>query len=216
MWNIDSEVEGWERSFTMPYFEVRERLYEIAFGDVESLGFDAVFQHVDDKVMSEVEGLSDFWVVPVDDDDWISPRLSESLRRFKSDEPMCHWGAWRFDQTSISKGRPELKVDFRSGLDMVRSCAYAVRPSLGREVMTDHGKTRGISGASLGGAHSFYTRTPASTTVLKYRPMNGIDVFKMWAGMLLLPEYDVPCEFSKKILLLKDLFKECRPRRSLL
>lgn len=213
---IDRKIRLWNSVFTMPYFDVRRRLYDIAFGDIESLGFDLVFRQINDKIMSDVERLSGYWIVPIDDDDWISPFLPSLFRKFESNDKMCHWGIWLWPQDSISMGRPNLKTDFRSGLGLVRSCAYAVRPSLGREVMTNHGKTVGLAGSILRGVHSVYVRTPASVCVLRYHPDNEINLVGMWAGMSLLCELMVPTEFRKKVALPKALFEECRPRRSLL
>jgi hypothetical protein len=215
-WSVDAKIRLWNSTFLMPYFEVRKRLYDIAFGDVNSLGFDLVFRHVDDDVMSVVEGLSDYWIVAVDDDDWISLGLSSVLRRFECAENMCHWGCLKFEQTSISRRKPSLVVDFRRGLDMVLSCAYALRPCLGREVVLNHGKTKGLAGAHLEGVHSFYVRTTVSLVALKYHPLDGINLAGMREGMCRLPEDSVPAEFREKILLLKALFEECRPRRSML
>jgi hypothetical protein len=215
-WSVDAKIQLWNSTFLMPYFEVRKRLYDIAFGDVDSLGFDLVFRHVDDDVMSVVERLSGYWIVAVDDDDWISPGLSSILRQFDSAENMCHWGCLKFKQTSISRQNPSLVVDFRHGLDMVLSCAYASRPRLGREVMLNHGKTKGLAGAHLEGVHSFYVRTPVSLAVLKYHPLNGINLVGMREGMSCLLEDSVPAEFREKIRLLKALFEECRPIRSIL
>lgn len=200
----------------MSYFEVRTRLHEIAFSDLNSLGFDLVFDHIDDEVVDAIRHLDDFWIVPVDDDDWLSSLLVPALKQVRSCEGMCHWKWLSFKQSSILEGVPILVEGSRKGLDMLASCSYALNPADDVKNVTNHSSTKGLPGHFVDGAYSFYVRTPASVLFLKRHKENGQTVLDMWKGMQAINELLIPEEFRPKITKLKRLFRECRPLKTVL
>ncbi len=214
--DIQDEISLWDDTFSMPYFDVRKRLHEIAFSDLGSLGFDLVFDHIDDQVIERIRRLEDFWIVPVDDDDWLSPNLVPALKQINSEETMCHWKWLSFSPTSIASGVPILQEGSRKGMDALVSCSYAVRPCAEIKNITNHSHTKGLSSFFVEGAFSFYVRTPASVILLKRHKERGLKVLDMWRGMQEISEHSVPVEFRSKIGKLKQLFKECRPLKTVL
>lgn len=211
--NTRAKINYWNKNFSIPYIEVRKKLFDIAFKNIESFGFDSVFDRVNDDVLQKISTLNDdHWIVPVDDDDWISIYLADALRNLNCNERMCHWTCCLFSQNSIFEGNPNFVEDQMSNRGVMRSCSYAIRPSLGSEIIMYHGKTKGVKSYFLEGVRSFYTRTPASVSFLNY---HSDKVFKMWKGMSKLNENDVPEEFREKIIMLKGLFKKCVPIKTL-
>ncbi|NBO22785.1 hypothetical protein EBU94_05525 [bacterium] len=89
-WSIHKKIELWNNTFSMPYFEVRKKLSQIAFCNIEKIGFDSVFDCVEDFCNSKEKNNSE-WIVPIDDDDWPHPQLVQKLKNEKIDDKICHW-----------------------------------------------------------------------------------------------------------------------------
>ena len=94
----DEQKEGflrairlWNRTFGMSYFVYRQRLKEIAelnWARVRNL--DLVVRRPD--LISILDGLDRYVVLPVDDDDWFHPDVADILRsRWRADIDAFHW-----------------------------------------------------------------------------------------------------------------------------
>ncbi len=67
----------WEKTFSMTFFEFRARLAELTLKNWARLDVDLILMFSD---VTDIPQKPNHLIIPVDDDDWFSPRLTEVLR----------------------------------------------------------------------------------------------------------------------------------------
>jgi hypothetical protein len=110
----------WDEIFNLGYFEFRARAKELA---------ETTYQNVDvikgrDALLKECKKPGNAYIVPIDDDDWIAPHLSQVLDSKKA--PLVHW---TMRETVTSRNTSS----FRLPPHWFRSCSFAVSKDLIRK-----------------------------------------------------------------------------------
>jgi hypothetical protein len=129
----------WNRHFKVDYCSVRAQLKELAlqtFKDVREASF--LYHEMWDE-SEECEGRIAF----VDDDDWMSPELFESLPEKTSGEDGVRWGGLRLGRVFAANGYSEPIIQWRPLNRIVYTNNYAVTSRavnrLGSAALFEHG-----------------------------------------------------------------------------
>lgn len=106
-------IRLWNRTFPVTYFQYRQRLKEIAeFNWSRLTDIDLVIRHP--ELISLLERLDEFLVLPVDDDDWFHPQIARTLQaRCGTETDALHWTSGAYDsvprQRQFGKGWGRLR-----------------------------------------------------------------------------------------------------------
>lgn len=149
-------IRLWNRTFSMSYFEYRQRLKEIAeLSWTRIRNLDLVLRRPD--LSAILDSLDEYIVLPVDDDDWFHPDIADVLRRrWRPSVDAFHWpdGLYRpvpfqerFDQSAhqIRLILRKLHADFATnGYALTRTGLSKCKAPLRGRVLAFHwaaGKT---------------------------------------------------------------------------
>lgn len=102
MYRVNRSLTAWQDIFDMSFFEYRHRIYQIAqrnWGNI--LGLEDIFMSDGghDKTLDmirKIRKIKDAMILPVDDDDWFSPKIKQELEPY-SHHPIIHWRQGRYD-----------------------------------------------------------------------------------------------------------------------
>lgn len=91
-------LRWWDQTFTVPYFEYRWQIYEIARQNWEATGA-TIFQSDVTTFQQNLRDISpDEWMVSTDDDDWFAPSLNQFLSPHEAE--FIHWKSIVYFTTS--------------------------------------------------------------------------------------------------------------------
>lgn len=90
----------WNRHFKVDYCGVRAQLKELALQTYNEVRHATLIRHEEWQETTESDG----WVAFVDDDDWMSPRLFESLPAPAAADAGARWGSLRLGRVFAQDG----------------------------------------------------------------------------------------------------------------
>lgn len=201
----------WNETFTIPYFEIRKRLHRIAFQDIDKMGFDEIFWHYGPKILDYIVSRKDTWVVPIDDDDWLSYNIATILKTHNVNQQICYWDVFCADRDSVKNQKPIIEKKNMINLRFALSCGYAVNTNIKTKdkcLLLDHMKTLGRKGSFSKEILSVHVRHPASVFFLTHNNKKGM--IDMWKGMRLIDVDTIDEQFKDKMIALKKLFESCK------
>lgn len=116
--NFKKAMHGWKMFFKMDYYHFRHRLAQIAYQSYLPNRFDQIIFWDDWDVIKKFG--EDTWVIPIDEDDWISPDLVAKLREEISEEKqLITWQVFYTTQEGIAR--------LEKNRSLYRSCCYSFR-----------------------------------------------------------------------------------------
>lgn len=128
----------WERHFKVDYRSVRAQLKALALQTYNDVRQASLLRHEE----WHGDGQPDGRVAFVDDDDWLSPGLFESLPATTSGEEGVRWGSLRLGRVFASNGYAEPPIQRRPLDRVVYTNNYAVTARalrrLGRAALFEH------------------------------------------------------------------------------
>jgi hypothetical protein len=128
----------WKRHFKSDYCSVRAQLKALALQTYNDVRQASLLRHEE----WDGEGQSGGRVAFVDDDDWMSPNLFESLPATTSGEEGVRWGSLRLGRVFALNGYAEPLIQRRLLDGIIYTNSYAVTPRalrrLGRAALFEH------------------------------------------------------------------------------
>ena len=173
--DLSQAIDLWNKSFKIDYFSFRERIKEIAQGNLREL---SGVEFISKPDMCLIEKQYPFLLYMIDDDDLISPNVFDEIQPSIDDE--CHYAVWPFGflrhfmkVTNIYLPIHNIKFVYSNncivthrGYELLRqnSDPYSFLEDH-REVDEIFDKTDSIVKV-INYPHSVYNQTPASATNL--------------------------------------------------
>lgn len=124
-------IQGWNMFFDFTYSQFRKEMEDIAECGYFQNNFDSIFKWIDWDILQHYD--SDTWIVPIDNDDWMSPHLVTTIRQYLSVIPekmgIIRWNMAYINQFShcrIKRGQ------------WCSSCEYAIRMPCLKENINGH------------------------------------------------------------------------------
>jgi len=122
---------GWNLFFKMNYREFREKLCEIARSTYVRNQFDAIFFWRDWEIIQHYG--NDTYVLPIDDDDWLSPNVVSVIRKTIEERGLRDLFRWDIAYTSPMGDRTTLNYE-----ETYASCCYLARMPFPMEYLVWH------------------------------------------------------------------------------
>jgi hypothetical protein len=99
------DIKQWDKTFAISYFEFRHTLQQIALKSIEGARLEVV------RGVNKIEDLlarsGDFWIIPIDDDDWLSPKVARLSRRRRF--TVISWNVHQFQSYRMKFMRQKLR-----------------------------------------------------------------------------------------------------------
>lgn len=182
---IAEAIRDWDMTFNIKYFEFRERMKNITLDSISKIK-DATITNKHENTFSE--DTVDFVIYPIDDDDWVSEDIFQSIcPELDEEDDVAVWpfGFFRSDQA--------MKTDIRKPIDNIR-WAYSNNALITRkgykkfcesclecDFLEDHREAdelclkNGINVKVIDKTVSAYNHSPASATKLWGLTADGKD-----------------------------------------
>ena len=162
---VRAAVRQWDETFWLGYRDFRLELRAIAADAHAGAGFDEIIPWCDrSAVQSQPPGA---WLVPVDEDDWLAPRIVGELRDVcpKHCTDLLTWDVVRKAADGAARPNPNTFVE---------SCGYAVRLPFDWGSVCDHMRLRLPMSPTLPSVLSVRNETPASMSFLYRNSVEGV------------------------------------------
>lgn len=150
---VEDAIRSWD--LNVPYLEFRKSLRQIAEQSWPENPFNQIIQWSDRSAVEEVEAGS--WLVPMDEDDWLAPRMVETVQEMaaKTEKNVITWKVHRL----ASDGK-QIEKNF------VESCGYALKLPYDWQAITNHMLINGKSSEHITEVLAIRNETVASVGFL--------------------------------------------------
>ena len=119
--SVQNMIKTWNFCFNMKYIDFRIKLRNIAFRTFEKNDFDEIIPYFNMKKYNTLK--KGTLVIPIDEDDWLSPNLTKTLRKIKEPFEKVYW-----DITyKTTKFEPESQTLKNNNSNYTYSCAYGIK-----------------------------------------------------------------------------------------
>ncbi len=187
----------WNHFFKLDYLTFRKKLVKIAQESISYNNFDLIILYEDKKI---IESLSEGTLLfPIDEDDWISPFLSEELDKVLVQKNIC-WDVYYIH----SNGE---KIYYNSNkYNIFPSCSYAMRLPCDFEKIICHWEVKRENIHNISKCLAVKIDSPASVTSMK-DSVNFKKAIKITYDTMSFPD-NLPKEFLPYWKKYKELCQE--------
>lgn len=194
----------WNFSFKMKYIDFRKRMRSIAFPTFERNNFDEIIPYFDDDRISSLEPGT--LIIPVDEDDWFSSKLTETLREVKKPYKQIYWDECLrnvYGKIRYNKRHPYYKIE---------SCCYGIKAPCDISVIRHHTLVKKKNSYYLPEILSVKHNNIASLSVFIWATHKSVHEFRnhlVKSSKAQISSTDIfSQEYKREIELYRDLLKE--------
>ena len=218
---ISKKINLWNSLFKIPFIEFRHELSKIAFDNHETINPDKIYYYLDDFDFTHYANKKDHWIIPIDDDDWLSNNVCTYLKDISTEQDVICWKC-NVLTTIIFDGKiipanyiRESSVDYtqhvkdRTTNGYCDSCCYAVKnEKITESYLCNHGEiSKTTNRVYSDKIESLYLALAQSTWRLHHNISLAKELINHVKQVKNLQQNQyMPEEFSNKLNKLKSLF----------
>lgn len=219
---ISKKIDLWNSLFKIPFIEFRHELSKIAFDNHEIINPDKIYYYLDDFDFTYYTNKKDYWIIPIDDDDWLSNNVCTYLKDTYIEQDVICWKC-NVLTTIVFDGKiipasyiRESSIDYtqevknRTTNGYCDSCCYAVKnEKITKSYLCNHAEiSKTINREYSDKVESLYLALAQSTWRLHHNISSAEDLINHIEQVKNLQEnqYVLKEEFANKLNKIKSLF----------